>query len=37
MIKWELLEPRNLAVIAGFSIAAILIYNHFAARLGQKG
>jgi hypothetical protein len=30
MINWELFQPRNLFVIAVFSVIAFMIYNHFA-------
>lgn len=36
MINWDLFEPRNLVVVAGFSLLAIGIYQHFSAAIGQK-
>lgn len=30
MINWEFFQPRNLFVIAVFSVVAYGIYNHFA-------
>jgi hypothetical protein len=30
MLNWELFQPRNLFVIAAFSVAAFWIYKHFS-------
>jgi len=34
MINWELLTPRNLFIVAAFSLIGYMIYNHFSKMKG---
>ena len=34
MLNWELFSPRNLIVIALFSVVAIVGYNYFHKKIG---
>jgi hypothetical protein len=36
MLNWELLSPRNIAVIAVISIAAFAVYNLLHKKIGGQ-